>query len=240
MEISVRNLMLEVTRKCNMKCNHCLRGKAQDVDMSKEIIDNVLEQIKDIEIVTFTGGEPTMNMDVIEYFTKSVINETYMLQGFWMATNAKEYSPRLVNTLLDLYAYCIEYSWDDYCGLAISQDKFHDAVEFSTLAKYKALSFYDDSKETDFNNTPILDEGYANENGIGTRKSRIETLDIEFDDDTIIVDQLYINAKGDVVAGCDYSYETQEKIKLGNIIEESLLDILKRVEQEFFSDSYVA
>lgn len=29
MEIYVNYLAIEVTRRCNMKCNHCLRGDAQ-------------------------------------------------------------------------------------------------------------------------------------------------------------------------------------------------------------------
>lgn len=237
MAITVRNLILEVTRKCNMVCGHCLRGKAQNIDMSNDIIDMVFSQIGEIGNITFTGGEPTLNMKAIEYFTNTVIEKSYPLQSFWMATNAKEYSPKLVTTLLDLYDYCMEYSGEEgMCGLAVSQDKFHDATNLSALRKYNALSFYDSSKEIDFNKASIINEGYAYENGIGTRELREEELSLEFYDDEIIVEQLYINAKGDVLVECDYSYESQEEMKIGNIMEESLLNILRRAQPETFEE----
>ena len=35
MEIRVNTLIFEVTRQCNLKCDFCLRGDAQNVKMSK-------------------------------------------------------------------------------------------------------------------------------------------------------------------------------------------------------------
>ncbi len=35
----VYSLILEVTRRCNMCCAHCLRGDAEDIDMEKETVD---------------------------------------------------------------------------------------------------------------------------------------------------------------------------------------------------------
>ena len=34
MEIYVESLVIEVTRRCNMRCEHCLRGDAQNLDIS--------------------------------------------------------------------------------------------------------------------------------------------------------------------------------------------------------------
>ena len=36
------NLMLEVTRKCNLTCSHCMRGNPQNLEMSDEILEKVL------------------------------------------------------------------------------------------------------------------------------------------------------------------------------------------------------
>ena len=60
-KIGVRSLILEVTRRCNMCCDHCLRGDAQDLDMQKETVDALLEQVGSIGGVTFSGGEPLLN-----------------------------------------------------------------------------------------------------------------------------------------------------------------------------------
>ena len=65
--ISYGNLCLEITRRCNMACAHCLRGDAQNVDMSHEIIDRALENVLSIGSLTFTGGEPSLNVDAMRY-----------------------------------------------------------------------------------------------------------------------------------------------------------------------------
>ena len=56
--------VIEVTRRCNMQCRHCLRGDAQNVDISNEIIDRFFDGFADgavIENVVFSGGEITVN-----------------------------------------------------------------------------------------------------------------------------------------------------------------------------------
>ena len=41
--ISLENLSLEITRRCNELCpGFCMRGNAQNLDMSKKIVDKVL------------------------------------------------------------------------------------------------------------------------------------------------------------------------------------------------------
>lgn len=38
MKAYIYNLIFEVTRKCNLHCEHCLQGNAQNLDLSKEIV----------------------------------------------------------------------------------------------------------------------------------------------------------------------------------------------------------
>ena len=64
----INNLMIEVTRRCNLKCDHCLRGDAQNKDISTEYIDALLDQVTSIGSVTFTGGEPFLATYIIDYF----------------------------------------------------------------------------------------------------------------------------------------------------------------------------
>ncbi len=64
----VYSLILEVTRRCNMCCAHCLRRDAEDIDMEKETVDEILNMVDEIQSVTFTGGEPSLNLPLIQYF----------------------------------------------------------------------------------------------------------------------------------------------------------------------------
>ena len=44
-DISVNSLVIEVTRRCNMRCNHCIRGDAQNCDISIESIKKIAQTI---------------------------------------------------------------------------------------------------------------------------------------------------------------------------------------------------
>lgn len=54
--MQLNELILEITRKCNAHCDHCLRGNAQNIDMDDSIIDKALEGVDSIINVVFTGG----------------------------------------------------------------------------------------------------------------------------------------------------------------------------------------
>lgn len=45
MEIYVNYLAIEVTRRCNMKCNHCLRGDAQNLDISTAVLSGIASSV---------------------------------------------------------------------------------------------------------------------------------------------------------------------------------------------------
>lgn len=64
-KITFENLTIELTRRCNMKCGHCLRGEAQEVDIDRKYIDSLLDQTELIGGMFFTGGEPTLALDTM-------------------------------------------------------------------------------------------------------------------------------------------------------------------------------
>lgn len=41
---------IELTRRCNMNCEFCARGEAQNIDMSTEIIDKTLDELNNFEL----------------------------------------------------------------------------------------------------------------------------------------------------------------------------------------------
>ena len=45
MELNIDSLIIEVTRKCNMQCEHCLRGAAQrkTIDDNHKILLDITE-----------------------------------------------------------------------------------------------------------------------------------------------------------------------------------------------------
>lgn len=60
-------LYLELTRRCNLRCAHCLCGAPENTTISKEIIDEFLSQVTAIKHLMIGGGEPLLELDTFEY-----------------------------------------------------------------------------------------------------------------------------------------------------------------------------
>lgn len=55
-------ILIEVTRRCNMSCAHCMRGDPQDIDIKDDYLTKFFNGIKNYHIkhLTITGGEPSL------------------------------------------------------------------------------------------------------------------------------------------------------------------------------------
>jgi hypothetical protein len=137
--------------------------------MTRSIVRKVLSQTDAIYDVTFTGGEPSLNVELIKYFIEEVSKRKIPVNSFWVATNGAENTLELVHALLDLYYYCGE-DGDDLCCVALSRDKYHDNIPPKNEMLLEGLGFYDGSREyTDAKEKirNIQNTGRANQNGLG-------------------------------------------------------------------------
>ena len=217
MEIYVNYLAIEVTRRCNMKCNHCLRGDAQNLDISTAVLSEIAKHIYPGS-VTFTGGEPSLNVPAIKRYFELAERCGTMPNDFYVATNgaaSKEQMRDLALTLLEAYSKMAE---PDMCAVDVSVDMFHEAFRDNDNAKIlRGLSFLGRGKKhsvKDDDLSWLLNTGRANENGIGVRAPEVLRTDMDelvthysTENDSISFDTLYIAANSNVVDGCDSSYE---------------------------------
>ena len=212
MQIRFKNLMLEVTRKCNMQCAHCMRGEQEDRSLSSDTIEKIFSQTSKIKHLTLTGGEPSLEPDVIDWISYYARNYSVEIGDFFCATNAKEYSEDFIRAINGLYNICTN---KNTCGLSISTDQFHADADARALIEYRKLPYYVPAKEKDYlSKGVILNEGRAKANTLG-RHSMI-TPDYIYDYqlscfDLCVGDRIYINAWGQVLLNPDMSYETQEE-----------------------------
>lgn len=51
----VLNLVIETTRRCNMRCPHCLRGSTQNVNIPTRYIDEVFKRVSYVGTLTVSG-----------------------------------------------------------------------------------------------------------------------------------------------------------------------------------------
>lgn len=86
MEIYVNYLAIEVTRRCNMKCEHCLRGDAQNLDISTAVLSGIAKHIHPASVI-FTGGEPSLNVPAIKRYFELAERYDTMPAAFYVATN---------------------------------------------------------------------------------------------------------------------------------------------------------
>jgi MoaA/NifB/PqqE/SkfB family radical SAM enzyme len=230
----INELVIEITRRCNLACQHCLRGEPQNVDISNETIDKLLGSITDIGMITFTGGEPTLAVDKIRYIYEQIKKRGIYLNGFYVVTNGKIASRELMNALIDLFVLigCPDQE-DCIASLVISKDQYHEQERYDDERKaadklYSDLSFYR-PKDRDRDLKMLINEGRAR--GMGQREAYLESFVVETGEDdepTRVEGTVYINAIGDVITSCNMSYESQEENKIGNVNEKSLSEIVAK------------
>ena len=106
------SVFIEVTRRCNMCCAHCLRGDAESIDIQEKYIDAFLDSFETgayISSLTFTGGEISLNIPAIRYTLNAVKERNISVGNFYMVTNGKA-----VDKMAELALASLE--WWNYCG----------------------------------------------------------------------------------------------------------------------------
>lgn len=205
-KLFIENLIIEVTRRCNMSCSHCLRGDAENIDINVKYIDNLFSKIDRIGIITFTGGEPSIVPQKIREVLEIAQKYDIEIGSFYIVTNCKEISKDFLVVLIDLYVYC-EYK--EYCMLQYSNDKFHDDIDINNIEKIKAFSF---TSPKDSDNHPLAVENLLNQGRAfyewgAWKQVRISKIDIS---DNEIEGRIYLNCEGNLIEPCDLSYDNQD------------------------------
>lgn len=124
-----------------MHCEHCFRGDAENIDMSDEVIDSILDKTEVIYHMMLTGGEITLIPEKLKYVLDGLRKRNIPLLGFEVTTNGKIQSDEIVEIIKgfrDHIAQFIapEYDVSECIGFLISDDSFHekqatlDGIEF--------------------------------------------------------------------------------------------------------------
>ena len=208
----IKELVIEITRKCNAACPHCMRGPAQTRHMAFNTITTMLNGITRIDMVTFTGGEPSLAVDRIRYFHDQIRARNIKLGGFYVITNGSYASIGLITALDDLHAD----TTDGNSVLIVSKDQYHKDKNPRTESLYSTYSFY---RPEGFTYEIPVKEGRSQEG----REAFLNPILVT---DGYIESTVYVNALGDVITSCEMSYDTQKINTIGNVHKEPLYDII--------------
>lgn len=205
-----------------MHCAHCLRGDAEAIDQSEKNIDTLLSQVSRIDGITFTGGEPTLNLPIIRYFLEQCKERKIPVCGFYIVTNGKEVADEFLHLLIDWYCYVMECGSDaDYNGVALSKDEFHESVPIKNELKLRSLAFFREDKFNTFSKVGLINGGRA-VSLVGYQKRALYPSEIEVEDcgdEVYVYGEIALSCKGNILGTCDYSFECEGSYTLCSVAE---------------------
>lgn len=255
MKYDLDELVIETTRRCNLKCEHCMRGLSQNIEMDKNYIDTFFEnnKINSIDRLVFSGGEPTLNPEIIVYTINKIINENINVHSVNMVTNGQIYSSEIVDAFNRFNEYrnkrallelnidinklsdindkkilnFIKTYIDRHAKITFSTDPFHFPIKEEVRKAYM-----DNSKgllitDWDVSKNTIFKTGLST---IG-EEYNYELIDFPYsyhdEDRCNVFGSLYLTASGYVTTNGNGSYEDMDKINCGRIEDFSMEDLLQ-------------
>jgi hypothetical protein len=222
--ISIDDLIIETTRRCNFKCKHCLRGPQQNIDFNTDLLHMFFKHAPVTPFlngIVFTGGEPSLAANIIEN-TRHLLRDYEVDYGsFYIATNGSgNNDPVFINEALSLFLQSCD---PDNCTslIQMSSSQFHkeywDKYGIDDgMGKLGQLKFVEPKPSGKWDYSSVLNEGRAKHiNYMKKYDIRIDELCIEFEDGHLnIGNEVYINCKGNTFVGyCDLSYKSQDRKK---------------------------
>lgn len=244
MEIIYKELGIELTRKCNEMCAHCLRGPAENIDLSKEVIDSLFDNndIRLIENLLLSGGEPTMNGKALNYLVDKIIEKKVVVGIYRVIVNGTYYSEEFGNAIKRLHEYIDKVGWNRECNvmyansfgrIGISQDQYHKKARQEVLDKLKELPSKIVILDDNYNSKRLLPYGRALENDLSSNKpdiSKLTNIDgsyliMKYGREGIQINKQYICSNGNVCLDPNYPFEVLDEYRIGNVLESSILEM---------------
>ncbi len=239
MKLYYSRLQIELTRRCNQSCAHCCRGESQNIDLTKEIVDEYFEknEIYYIGTLLFSGGDPTLNGKILEYIVDKIIEKEIIVDMFMFGINGLSYSDELVNGLNKLRDYILLKSekqrhWPGV--LMVSQDQFHKEANPEVVEKLQRLTYFSPINKHIMKEENILPYGRALENGLSKQQPDLNKLiDYqknyrirEYKGDTyLVISYQYISANGNIINDGCQSYDLMDEYALGNVQNQCIEEI---------------
>ena len=244
MEIIYRELGIELTRRCNERCKHCLRGDAMDTDLSKEVIDALFDNnnIRLIENLYLSGGEPTMNSKALSYLVDKIIEKKVVVGTYRVIINGTYYEEEFGNAIRRLHEYIDRVGWnrefnvryaDSFGRIGISQDQYHKTAKPEVLDKLRELPSKIVILDDNYNPSKLLPYGRALDNDLSSIEPDISKLTNmeesyivnKYGREGIQIIKQYICSNGNVCLDPNYPFEVLDEYRIGNVLESTILEM---------------
>lgn len=244
----IDNLNLMVTRNCNFRCQHCLRGESMDSDINDSVLRKVFKHGTVIPLLQLNGGEVFSKPYLLGKINEIIQKNNIVIEAVSIVSNGTLYTPQ-IERQLDILNYYISKCNLKYfnrmkpvnVSVEISQDPYHaaeleriklenprlyaDYVE--NIRRLRESRYYTGSREL----YTIINSGRAKELNV----EKVDSLPFNiyyYEVNTVYgrvfrVSSLGIDIKGTI---CNSSGEMppQDNQIFGNVKSESIEEIVKR------------
>lgn len=215
------NLVLEVTRRCNMLCGHCLRGNSQRVDISDEILTKVFTGLSYVNSITLSGGEPSLVPHIIKKVADHIRYSDTEVFMFYIATNGKRIQQPFIDAVRHL-ENAVEFPEES--AIDFSTDLYHKEQGDYNKGYYR-LQELSEYGELTCNITKRCEQVNLIAMGRAEKLSRAKKLPhykamvrLESDNSISLIDStIYVSANGEITDNCDLSYSEINKQSFANI-----------------------
>lgn len=221
-ELYIKDFAIEVTRRCNMTCTHCLRGDSQDLYIEHRDIHNVLKHVKHIKHFNITGGEPSLNTRAIRYILKQLRHFGITVSSFDIVTNGSltSASKAFIEVCSELFDYQENKDQSEFDHmLCMSDDRFHNHPyrdkAISILSNYPFFGLRGQTSNIFLFREGRCNEGFPN-----------PIHPIYLTEENGVYGDVYLNAEGMVLSNGNLSYQRQRENTLCHS-----LDFLKYLEK---------
>ena len=233
-ELYIKNLCIEITRRCNMSCAHCMRGDAEAVDIPPRHISNLLRHVRHIHHFNITGGEPSLNVRAIRHILERVRAYGITVNAFYIVTTGSvtSRSGEFIKVCTALYEYQQEKEQGPGSGhmLEMSDDRFHDPSEHAaTIAALSPYPFFGVRGQA--GHVFLFREGRSTE-GVPN-----PIHEIYLTEENCVYGDLYLNAEGMILSNGDLSYARQRQHALcpcGKLMQYLRMILKKRKKERLY------
>jgi hypothetical protein len=242
----IGTVLVELTRRCNMECRHCMRGPAENAGMKPSVMRALMAKLRGIPVSTVAlgGGENTLAPGKVAALADMMSEHGVSPGTFCIVTNGKA-MPRAfaeavakINSMAETY---VAASFDD-CHDNVSADEFMkradmlskvtaeaDRFRQGVAVSYRYGGAYDYREGTPVahkhERCRVLRMGRGATDFGGYAPVVVEPYDVRDDGDDYLPlceDDFYVDVNGDVWPNCDLSYRfmrRRRKYCLGNVTD---------------------
>ena len=151
----------------------------------------------------------------MEYFLSEVKRREIYVGFFYIATNGLRVPENFILFTMKMYSYC---DYKEMCRVDVSNDIYHREQGEFDMSLLSVLSYVGKKYQRDgenFNQRKLIAEGRA--------KTLYNTVKVDESFDVTVENinegniQFYLNCKGEIINGCDWSYSSQRKHKICDV-----------------------